>query len=149
VADRDIEQVVDRYTPAPYRILVTGSRDWTDRSAIHRALLNAAGSIPFTRVTVVHGAARGADGLAHDVALKLGMMVEPHNAEWSRHGKSAGHVRNAHMVSLGADVCLAFPLGESRGTRGCMEMAERAGIPVINLGVAAPEAQPDLFGAAS
>jgi hypothetical protein len=38
------------------------------------------------------------------------------------------------MVSLGADVCLAFPLGASPGTRGCMNIAERAGIHVINKG---------------
>ena len=45
-----------------------------------------------------------------------------------------GHVRNHHMVSLGADLCLAFPLGESRGTRGCMAAAHKAGIPVRNHG---------------
>jgi hypothetical protein len=29
---------------------------------------------------------------------------------------------------------LAFPLGESRGTRGCMKLAKEAGLNVINCG---------------
>jgi hypothetical protein len=32
------------------------------------------------------------------------------------------------MVDLGAYICLAFPIGESPGTRDCIERAEKAGI---------------------
>ena len=38
------------------------------------------------------------------------------------------------MVNAGADLCLAFPLGESRGTRDCVRRADAAGIPVLNYG---------------
>lgn len=78
----------------------------------------------------MHGGARGADTLASVEAKQWGFNVEVHPADWRSHGKAAGHRRNAEMVKLGADVCLAFPLGESRGTRGCMRLAEAAGIPV-------------------
>jgi hypothetical protein len=37
------------------------------------------------------------------------------------------------MVELGADFCIGFPLGESKGTRGCMELARKAGIPTFDL----------------
>lgn len=47
---------------------------------------------------------------------------------------SAGPRRNAAMVAEGADLVIAFPLGRSLGTRGTMRLAERAGIPVRNLG---------------
>lgn len=126
------------------RILVTGSRSWQDRATIKDALLKAAeeytpddGAWANRDITVVHGNARGADTIAHLVAVALGWAVEPHpctDADWAVFGKSAGHRRNGRMVSLGADVCLAFPIGESRGTRGCMELAKKAGIPVINYG---------------
>jgi hypothetical protein len=91
------------------------------------------GAWPFP--IVVHGGARGADTLADQVARGWGWEPELHEVtdkDWDFYGRSAGHRRNAHMVSLGADVCLAFPLGESRGTRGCMKLAAAAGIFVAD-----------------
>jgi hypothetical protein len=35
------------------------------------------------------------------------------------------------MVDLGADLCLAYPRGASKGTRGCAKMAVDAGIPTL------------------
>lgn len=114
------------------RILITGSRDWTDGAAIGRALRDAgrAAGVHPQAVTVVHGGARGADTIAGQVAREYGCTVEVHPADWAGKGAAAGPLRNAQMVALGADLCLAFPLGESPGTRGCMAMAARAGIPV-------------------
>lgn len=129
-----------------HRILVTGSRDWTDTRVIADGLIAAIEHGPddlfghhpthgaylhWGQITVVHGAARGADRFAARIARAWGMVVEPHPADWKTHGRAAGHRRNAHMVALGADVCIAFPLGASRGTRGCMALAEAAGIPVL------------------
>ena len=34
------------------------------------------------------------------------------------------------MAQAGADLCLAFPLGESRGTWNCVNECKKAGIPV-------------------
>ncbi|NUP52304.1 MAG: hypothetical protein HOW97_34025 [Catenulispora sp.] len=42
----------------------------------------------------------------------------------------AGPRRNAGMVLLGADGMYAWPAGASYGTRNCMRLAKRAGIPV-------------------
>ena len=115
------------------RVLVTGSRNYDDKDILFDALADQyePGMI------VVHGGARGADTLAGEWVKKmqtLGYQVvaEVHPADWDRHGKSAGAIRNQEMVDAGADVCLAFPEGESRGTRHCMKAAERAGIPVID-----------------
>lgn len=131
--------------PAGVRLLVTGSRLWSDKRAIAGALSWAVGCFPDLlapgehglellrgRVTVVHGGARGADALAGRIAAAWGMRVEVHPADWDRWGRSAGHRRNAEMVALGADLCLAFPIGASRGTRGCMELARKAGIRTYN-----------------
>lgn len=81
-------------------------------------------------VIVVHGAARGADTLAAQYAETHYYAVEPHPADWEGFGKRAGHVRNAEMVLLGADICLAFPHPSSKGTLDCIDQAWRAGIPV-------------------
>lgn len=115
----------------PYRILITGSRDWQDRDAIWRALGDTVGPIDITRETVlVSGACpRGADALAEEWARKYGLTIERHPANWQLEGKRAGFIRNARMVHLGADVCLAFIRNGSRGASHTARLAEQAGIP--------------------
>lgn len=116
------------------RILITGSREWTDREKIYLAIFHWVAdncSVP-EPVVIVHGdAARGADRLARDIARSVPWLEEePHPADWSW-GQGAGMHRNSEMVALGADVCLAFIRGKSSGTRHCAGQAEKAGIPVL------------------
>jgi hypothetical protein len=118
------------------RILVTGSREWTDKAVLEAALMSYLRQHPGPphEDVIVHGGARGADSLAHAFAERWNIRVERYSVtseDWRRYGKSAGHRRNARMVALGADVCMAFPIGKSAGTRGCMALAKRAGIPVV------------------
>lgn len=124
------------------RILVTGSRDWSDLHTVEVALRAAYLKLhvgrPPSEVTVVHGGARGADSCAATLAPRMGFQVEEHRADWTAHGKAAGPIRNQAMVAAGADVVLAFPLGKSTGTRHCMRAAAKAGIPVINYGDETP-----------
>lgn len=125
------------------RILVTGSRVWTDRAAVAAALRWAITTHQpqptREQVTVVHGAARGADTLAAQVAAGWGVRVEAYPADWGLHGKAAGILRNAEMVAAGADILLAFPLGESRGSRHCAGLAEAAGIRVVDWPAEGPQ----------
>ncbi|MBP5931847.1 DUF2493 domain-containing protein [Streptomyces sp. LBUM 1479] len=116
----------------PYRILVTGSRNWTDQTTIHRALQDIAANHPEDdSLTVVLGACpTGADLIAYDWAVKHGVIVEAHPAAWWKYGRVAGPRRNKRMVEAGADVCLAFIKDDSRGASHCAGLAERAGIPV-------------------
>ena len=114
------------------RVIVTGNRDWTDEGTIVAALAD----LPLIS-TGVHGACEtGADAIADRVARAMGHVTELHPADWNAHGKAAGPIRNAHMVSLGADVCYAFGAlyrNEKRtGTGDCVAKAKRAGIPVTH-----------------
>jgi len=119
------------------RILVTGSRNWTDVAAIDRAMHDYMGDeYYFDDFTIVHGASpTGLDALAEEWAVENYMYSDPHPADWTKHGRAAGPIRNQWMVDLGADACLGFPLGESRGTLDCMTRAHRASIPVWKCGV--------------
>jgi len=112
------------------RILVTGSREWDNTATIH-AVLDELLAGPHDQLPIlVHGAARGADTIAADHWKSFGLPDEPHPANWNRYPKrSAGHIRNAQMVQLGADLCLAFILNNSRGATGCAALAKAAGIP--------------------
>lgn len=114
------------------RILVTGSRDWEDEMTVCLALWTSYCDLKeHGEVILVSGnCPTGADSIAERFWEANGMTVERHPADWHKFGKFAGPRRNKEMVDLGADVCLAFPLGESRGTRGCMKLAKDAGIPI-------------------
>ncbi len=111
------------------RVLVTGSRAWTGRAALASVLdelLAEHGTL-----TIVHGNAPGADQMAHHwAATRPDVITEPHPAAWSTGGKRAGFIRNAEMVKLGADLCLAFIRDNSPGATHCAALAEKAGIPV-------------------
>lgn len=126
------------------RVLVTGSRDWADYKTISEALYQAC-SAPMSMVcdgmelvvTVVHGAAPGADTLASRWVKEnprpcpwVVVEEEPHPADWKKHKKAAGPIRNIEMVKLGAWVCLAFPLPDSVGTWHCIRASSDARIPV-------------------
>lgn len=115
------------------RILITGSRHWTDKEAIRSAILDVDnwGHIDWDEVVIVHGdCPTGADALAQEIAEELNITTDRHPADWSL-GKKAGPLRNQEMVDLGAFVCLAFPLPDSRGTVDCIRRAKNAGIPVL------------------
>jgi hypothetical protein len=110
------------------RLLVCGSRDWTDRVLIRSTLASLA-----EVDVVIHGAAPGADRLAGEVARELGIPVLAFPADWDKHGRAAGPIRNAQMLREGRPhLILAFhdALEHSRGTRDMVAKAKRAGRPV-------------------
>jgi len=124
-----------------YRILVAGGRGWTDVHTVAEKLIWARDN-PVDGITaeprkiiVVHGhCLKGADAIADHWAHTWGWIVERHPVlpeEWVLRGKAAGPDRNSRMVALGANVCLAFPFGPSKGTRDTIAKAQAAGIPTF------------------
>jgi hypothetical protein len=136
----------------PYRVGVTGSRDWYRPSTIRAALAAVLAAHP--DAVLISGHAReGADMLAErawadllgyrtaDDAWHAG-RIERHPADWAKLGRAAGYRRNAEMVASGADEWAAFaracakptcPTSEahaSHGTADCAQRAEKVGIPV-------------------
>ncbi|MGH7746139.1 MAG: SLOG family protein [Candidatus Dormibacteria bacterium] len=111
------------------RVLITGSRTWADVEAIRRALSEVGREFGRDTVLVSGACPRGADRICEDIWAGWGGSLELHPADWHRHGRGAGYRRNAAMVALGADVCLAFILDDSRGASHTAGLAEAAGIP--------------------
>lgn len=116
-----------------YRVLVTGSRAWTDYLKVEKILTSLTETLG-TDITLVHGKCRGLDLMAEGIAKALGWEIDPYPAKWSVYGKAAGPIRNQEMVDSGADMCIGFPFPNSDGTFDCMLKAASAGIPVFDFG---------------
>lgn len=111
-----------------FRLIVAGMRFWTDRRAVYSRLDAILKLRP--NLILVHGACpTGADAIADRWARRRGVKIERHPANWRVYGKRAGPRRNEKMAALGANYCLVFWDGKSRGTGSMYRAARRAGIP--------------------
>lgn len=107
------------------KVIVCGSRDWADERAIYERLRLFRG---YTQL--LHGDARGADRLAASVANLLGFGIRAFPADWKKHGKRAGVLRNLAMLDEKPDLVIAFQRNGSRGTQHTIDEARKRGIPV-------------------
>lgn len=107
-------------------IAVTGGRDFNDSRTVYYTLdrLKARDKIDL----LVMGDATGADALAASWAEQEGVPYKVFRADWERHGRRAGPVRNAEMVAVGLSGLVAFPGG--RGTADMTRQCRAAGVPV-------------------
>jgi predicted Rossmann-fold nucleotide-binding protein len=113
------------------RVLVCGGRDWGDELAVELVLNHL--HARFGIVAVIHGAARGADAMGMQWANRHGIHHIPYPANWQLFGLGAGRRRNRKMAKEGkADLVVAFPGGN--GTADMIEVARRAGMPVLQFG---------------
>lgn len=99
------------------KVMVTGSRTWTDKRAVLDAL---AAHVPADAHIIVGDCPTGADAIVRDHWPSEQTSV--HFANWSLLGRAAGARRNQEMVDTKPDLVLAFPLNcdltRCRGKRG-------------------------------
>ena len=128
------------------RVIVTGSRSWYC-PALAELVVGRLIARHGPDLVIIHGAAPGVDQAFSDAAEEMGVMVEPHPAQWAeihhpravvrrdRNGipydSAAGPRRNEAMVRMGAGLCLAVHrnIRSSKGTRDCARQAIAAAIP--------------------
>jgi hypothetical protein len=112
------------------RYLICGGRDFLDYGMMDRALRNLI--LHPEDAIVIHGAARGADTLAHRWAQCYGAQAIACPADWNAHPRAAGPIRNSSMLAdHKPDVVIAFPGG--RGTADMVRKARAAGVIVIEV----------------
>jgi len=115
------------------KLLVCGSREFTDQQAVHQALnvyLREHGE----DLIVIHGGARGADSIAAYWCERSEVDCLRVPAKWRVHGTpAAGPIRNKRMRDrYKPDAALAFrKVGAANvGTDHMIALLREAGIPV-------------------
>lgn len=123
-----------------YRLCVCGSRHFDDYDLLCRKLDKLTEKIKEKRkIVIVTGAGagivignrkrQGADALAEKWAYERRYSLLRFHADWNKHGKAAGPIRNSEMIEEGQpDAVIAFWDGESKGTKDTIDKAEAAGI---------------------
>lgn len=113
-----------------FKVVVAGTRDFTDYSLLKRRLDVALCNKVNEGITIVSGAARGADKLGEKYATEKGYEINSHPADWDQYGKRAGYIRNEEMAKS-ADALVAFWDGKSRGTQHMINLAKKHGLLVL------------------
>ena len=108
------------------KLIIAGSRSITDFNVVVKAFeISCAGS---KATEIVSGAAHGADKLGEQLARSLKLPIKRFPADWIKHGKAAGPIRNREMSEY-ADALLALYDGVSRGTADMIQKMQDAGKP--------------------
>lgn len=97
-------------------VIVTGGRDYDDYIMVEEVLEFLQPDV------IIQGGATGADGLARIWADENGVECFTFEADWEKHGKSAGPIRNKEMITQKSNaIVVAFPGG--KGTENCVKTA--------------------------
>jgi hypothetical protein len=112
------------------KVIVCGGRGYANVEMLNLVLDELHAKTPIT--TLIQGGANGADYLAFRWACRTkGVSITTHHAEWDKHGRAAGPIRNKHMLEDDPDIVVAFRGG--RGTANMIKQAKAAGFPVIEV----------------
>lgn len=121
------------------KFLITGGRDYRPTPEDEEWFLDLLHELQPTEVH--HGAARGADAWAGMVAVRNGFRVVEHPADWQKHGRAAGPIRNKEMAALmfPVDKLVRFPGG--RGTKDMTGRVVLIGMEILS----APSSLPEIY----
>jgi len=109
------------------KVLVSGGRDYSNKGKVYDVLDRLHSQRPIE--VIVHGGSTGADALAHQWAEERGVLTSVYPANWKKHGRAAGPVRNRQMLEE------EYPHGVvtfagGPGTRNLINEAKKRELPI-------------------
>lgn len=112
------------------RVVIAGSRNFND----YEMFANIVGEFlkPIREeyeLIILSGHCLGTDLMGERYAKENGFEVEIYPAEWKKYGRSAGPKRNKQMADV-ADLAIAFPSVNGKGTQSMIKYAKQKGIPI-------------------
>lgn len=108
------------------KVIIAGSRKFNDyeilRDFCDYLLANKVAD--GYKIVIISGHAQGADMLGERYAEERGYELIIMEANWNKYKKGAGRIRNNKMAEIG-NALIAFPIGDSPGTRHMIEAARK------------------------
>lgn len=107
------------------KTIIAGSRDITDYDIVVQAIRDCGWDV----TEVVCGMAKGVDSLGKQYAEENNLPIHYFPADWTKHGKAAGVLRNRQMAE-NSEALIAVWDGESRGTKNMIDTAKKLNLIV-------------------
>lgn len=126
------------------KIIIAGSRGLRDELDIRKRLNSITSKFTMKIEEVVSGRAVGPDQIGEAWAKFNKIPIKEMPAEWNKHGKRAGPIRNREMAEY-ADACIVFWDGVSPGTRNMIAEMSRVKKPCIVQIIEIPKEEKDDF----
>ena len=115
------------------KLIIAGSRKFTANYYYHYIDIYINEVIGADNVKMVLcGEAKGIDTHGKKWALKNNIEVKSYPADWDKHGKLAGPLRNKEMASQATHLLLVWD-GKSKGSKNMLNEAEKAGLIIHNI----------------
>lgn len=112
------------------KLIIAGSRT-LDPS--YGFIWSAIKMLGITNITeIVSGTAGGVDTEGEHWASHAGVNVKRFPADWDKHGKAAGHIRNKEMAVY-ADALLLIWDGDSRGSANMRDNMRKLNKPIYEV----------------
>lgn len=132
------------------KIIIAGPRDFNNQSFVFSALdmvfskltkNQREGNNPLEiknleNIEIVEGGATGVDSLAKSYAINKNIKYKEFPADWNKHGRAAGPIRNKQMAEY-SDALIAFRYVDnpSRGTKNMIRQAKESNLKIITVNI--------------
>lgn len=113
-----------------FRVIIAGTRTFNNYTLLkEKCDFYLDEKLKSHEVTIISGTCKGADLLGERYAKEKGLGIKKFPADWDKHGKKAGAVRNIEMAN-NADALICFWDGQSKGAGMMIEIAKQKGLIV-------------------
>ena len=105
------------------KVIIAGSRDINDFDLVLETVKKS--GIKISEISeIVSGGAKGVDSVGESIAKAFGIPVKKFPADWDKHGKVAGFIRNKEMADY-SDALIAVWDCRSKGTKHMIETMKK------------------------
>lgn len=123
------------------KTIIAGPRDFNNQSFVFSALDMVFSKLiknskentdSLGNIEIVEGGATGVDSLAKSYAISKYIKYKEFPADWNKHGRAAGPIRNKQMAEY-SDILIAFRYvnNPSRGTENMIRQAKENNLKII------------------
>ena len=117
-------------------IMVTGSRDWSNRQIIESYLADFLSMLPDEEVTLMNGGAQGVDQFAKDFweRKNLGNIIT-YVPDWDHDGEDAPLRRNITMINQDPSFVIIFIYNHSASSEYAYSLARKRGLKAVRVSI--------------